>query len=231
MPCDVLILAAFEPELARLQERLGGKMGRVGRTHIVLGVAGVGLSAAAAGAAVLVHEAQPRTVVAVGTCGAYTVSSASSLSSASRLAIGHVVVASKVRLVDRSVLQRSAEFPPPMTLVANPHPGLIESIVRATGATPADVATTLGITVGDAEAAAIAEATGAHVEHLEAHAMATACALPGVPFAAVLGVANVVGSRARDEWRENHAAAAAAAADAVLRWLESVDSIDRVAGR
>jgi len=162
---------------------------------------------------------QPRAVVAVGTCGAYSVS---------KLAIGQVAIAKRVRLVDRSVLGRQAEFPPPMALVADAHPGMAESILRATGGTPVDVATTLSVTVGDEEAALIADATGAHVEHLEAHAMATASAMKGLPFAAVLGVANVVGSRARAEWRRNHVAASGAVADAVFRWLASLDSIDRI---
>jgi nucleoside phosphorylase len=118
-----------------------------------------------------------------------------------------------------------------MTLAVDTHPGMTESILRATGAAPVDVATTLGVTVGDEEAALIAEATGAHIEHLEAHAVATATAMRGVPFAAVLGVANVVGSRAREEWRKNHVAASDAAADAVNRWLASLDSIDRVTTR
>ena len=188
--------------------------------HTELRVTGVGLSAAAAGAAVHVHETRPRVVVAVGTCGAYT---------ASRLAVGQVVVARTVRLVDRSVLEGQAEFPGPMAQVGRAHLAMAESIVQATGAMPADVATTLAITVRDDAAALIAEATGAQVEHLEAHAMAAACTLRGVPFGAVLGVANAVGSRAREEWRQHHVSAASAAGEVLLRWLGSIDSIDRVA--
>ena len=71
----------------------------------------------------------------------------------------------------------------------------------------------------DATASWVARATGAGVEHLEAHGMAVACAARGIPFAAALGVANRVGSSARDEWRRHHREAAAGAAAVVGAWL------------
>ena len=77
----------------------------------------------------------------------------------------------------------------------------------------------MGVTV-DNEAAARVARTGAAVEHLEAFSVASVCEAVGIRFVVVLGVSNVVGSNARDEWRANHRAASAAAAAEVVRWLE-----------
>jgi nucleoside phosphorylase len=226
VPAQILILAAFHPELAPLRPVLGDTMqGRVGQALVFARAMGIGLPMAAAGAAMHLGDLRPRAVLALGTCGAYA---------GAGLAIGDVVVGRRVRLVDPSVLRGSSEFPRPMSIVAEAHASMANAIAGATGARLADVATTLAITVEDTEAARIAGGTGAHVEHLEAYAVATACAARGIPFGAVLGVANVVGAQARDEWRLHHHEAARAAADVVLRWLHGatasdLDLLDRAA--
>ena len=69
---DLLILAAFEPELAPLSLALGPAMtASAGGLSVAARIAGIGLAAAAAGAAVHIGELEPRAVVLVGTCGAY----------------------------------------------------------------------------------------------------------------------------------------------------------------
>jgi nucleoside phosphorylase len=210
MACDVLIVAAFHPELAALRAILGDAMrGRVGGRDVVAAVVGIGAPMAAAGAAMRLAEHAPSVTVAVGTCGAYA---------GSGLAIGDVAVPSRLLLAAPSVIDGLAQFPEPMSIVSEAHAATAAALVRA-GGKPADVATTLAITVDDAAAARLAGAIGARAEHLEAYGVATACAARGVPFAAALGVANVVGSRARDEWRMHHRRAAAAAIDVVARWL------------
>jgi nucleoside phosphorylase len=210
-PPDVLVVAAFHPELAPLRPHLGDDMdGRIGAALVAARVVGIGLPLAAAGVAIHVRDLRPRAVLATGTCGAYA---------SSGLAIGDVVVARLVRLVAPSALEGRSEFPAPMQVVCDADAPMAESIAQATGARRADVATTLGITVDEAMAGHIARATGAHVEHLEAHAMATACAALGIPFGAVLAVANLVGANARDEWRLHHRDAAARAAEAIVQWL------------
>jgi nucleoside phosphorylase len=215
---EILILAAFHPELAPLRPVLGDAMrGRVGHVLVSARAIGIGVPMAAAGTAMHLGEIRPIAAVALGTCGAY---------SGAGLAIGEVVVARRVRLVDPWVLRGLSEFPGPMSVVSETDVPMAEAIARATGARPADVATTLAITVEDAAAAHIAQATGAHVEHLEAHAVATACAARGIPFGAVLGVANYVGARAREEWRLHHREAARAAADVLLRWLREATLSD-----
>jgi nucleoside phosphorylase len=129
------------------------------------------------------------------------------------------VVARRVRLVDPAALEGQSQFPEPMRVESDAHGRMAEGIARATGAKPADVATTLAITVDDASAARIVRATGAAVEHLEAYGVAVACASLGTPFGAIFGVANFVGAGAREQWRLHHHAAEARATDAVLRWL------------
>jgi hypothetical protein len=87
------------------------------------------------------------------------------------------------------------------------------------GARPVDVAATLAITVDDAAASSLRQRTGGSVEHLEAFAVAMACRRAQRRFVAVLGVANAVGARAREEWKAHQAAASEAAAGVVARWL------------
>jgi nucleoside phosphorylase len=213
---DVLIVAAFYPELVPLQGALGEAMsGRVGALVVTARAVGIGLPMAAVGAAMHIAELRPRAVVLVGTCGAYL---------GAPLAVGDVVVARRVRLVDASVAGGASQFPEPMSVVADTHPGIAKGL-EAAGARLADVATTLAITVDDATAACIARATGADAEHLEAHGVATACAARGVPFGVALGVANIVGARAREEWRVHHRGSAEAAASTVLRWLPTFATV------
>lgn len=155
---------------------------------------GVGLVEAALGAARVIAEKKPAHVVLLGTVGAYP---------SSKLAIGDVVVAKRVVLAAPSGALVEAM---PASVDADASPFTARRVV---------VATTLAITTDDGVASSLEGATAAHVEHLEAFAVARACARAGVRFSAVFGVANVVGARGRDEWREHHERAAAAACAAV----------------
>ncbi|MDP9036509.1 MAG: hypothetical protein M3O50_17040, partial [Myxococcota bacterium] len=141
MPCDVLIVAAFDPELAWLREVLRGSADRVGtatdvKVNVLTRAVGIGLPLAAAGAARTLAEIQPRAVVALGTCGAYR---------GGALTIGDVVVATSVRLVDPSVIDGTSQFPGPMSLACDAEPSLAAAFQLA-GARAARVATTLSIT-------------------------------------------------------------------------------------
>jgi len=217
---DLLVLAAFDPELAPLRPLLGDHLAaRVGGRTVVARTAGVGLAGSAAGAARHLVDVAPGAVVLVGSCGAYA---------SAALAIGDVVVGRTLRLVDLASLDGLAEFPPPMATRLETDARLSEALAAFEFAGPprarasacaACVATTLAITVDDAAALRIAAAVGADVEHLEAHGVATACAARGVPFAVVLGVANLVGSRGRAEWLVHHLHAEAAAGAHVREWL------------
>jgi nucleoside phosphorylase len=218
MSCDILILGAFHPELAPLRPLLGESLrGRVGKLDVTARVVGIGLTMAAVGATMQLLENGPRTVVLVGTCGVYRVPGAAEGDS---LGLGEVVVPMRLCLTAPCVVEGLAHFPDPMSVSLDADATTAAALLRA-GGKRGDLATTPGITVDDAAAARLAHATGARVEHLEAHGVATACAARGVPFAAALGVANEVGSRAREQWRMHHRAAATAAVDVVTRWLQS----------
>ncbi|HXX68634.1 MAG TPA: hypothetical protein VEK07_15710 [Polyangiaceae bacterium] len=209
-PADILLAAAFAPELAALDASFGGATeGHVAGLRVAARAVGVGLVAAAAGAARHIDRARPRAVVLLGTCGAYA---------SSNLALGEVIVSRVVRLVEPMVFAGSMQFPDPMRTRIACQDRLCEALARC-GARPADVATTLGITVDDDAAEIVARSSAAHVEHLEAFAVALACDAANVPFAAVLGVANRVGSRGRQEWREHHQRASAGAVEHAVRWI------------
>ncbi len=210
MPVDVLILAAFEPELAALSAAFGGaSIATVERRSVAMRIAGIGLPAASVGSAEHIAELEPRLVVLVGTCGAYR---------GAGLSIGEVVVARHLRLVDPAALAGAAQFPEPMQITAEPYAPLTAAFT-ALGARPCLVATTLAITVDDAAATRITQAAGAEVEHLEAQGVAMACASRRVPFGAVLGVANLVGAGGRAEWLANHRLAETSAGERVLEWI------------
>jgi futalosine hydrolase len=150
-------------------------------------------------------------VILVGTCGAYA---------GSGLAIGDVVVATRVALASAAAARGDGALLPSMTLAFEPDASLFDALV-ALGGKPAAVATTLALTTTDSLAFDLQRSLGPDVEHLEAYAVAHVCAAFGVPFAAVLAVANDVGPRGRDQWRAHHNAAEATVAVLVSRWLSA----------
>jgi futalosine hydrolase len=206
--CDLLVVAAFAPELSGFDALLGGAMrAEVRGLVIVARPVGIGLVEAAVGTAVQLEALAPRAAVLVGTCGAYP---------GAGLSIGDLVASKSTFLVEPAVVEGRAALPDPMSARLDAHALMISSLA-ANGARAADFATTLAITTDDELAARLA--AHAAVEHLEAFAVATACAAKGVPFAAVLGVANSVGSHGRAEWRAHHATAGLAASSHVARWI------------
>jgi futalosine hydrolase len=208
--CDVLVVAAFAPELEGLEPIHGAAMrAEVGGLLVFARPVGIGLVAAASGTATRLEAYAPHAVVLVGTCGAYP---------GSGLAVGDIAVARTVLLVEPAVLEGRSAFPEPMSARVDPHAAMTAAIATA-GGMLVDVATTLAVTTDDVLAANLGR-RGA-VEHLEAFAVATACAAKNVPFAAALGVANVVGSQGRSQWRENHALAGHAAATFIARWIQA----------
>jgi nucleoside phosphorylase len=217
-PCDLLVLAAFPPELAPLRAFLGDGLRRPFGGHDVAAEAvGIGLPTAAAGAALRLAVLRPRGVVLVGTCGAFGGTLVSPLS----LAAGTVVVGARLVLAEPAVARREAAYPEPMSTELRADSALSDALVASSGggARLADVATTLAVTTDDSLATQLAAFTSCHAEHLETYGVAAACAAQGVPFAAALGVANRVGASGRAEWRQNHRAASAAAIDVLVAWI------------
>lgn len=189
----VLVVAAWEPELERFRA-----LAPLAAEVTSRGV-GVGPVAAALGTQRALAELEPDIVVLLGTCGA----------AGGAFAPGDVIVATSTVLVDPAALEGRAALPyaqGPLPL----DPGLVAAFAAA-GAKPAAIANPLGITTDDALGARIGGA--APIEHLEAFGFASACALHRARAAIVLGVANVVGSQGREQWRTNHIALSARAAE------------------
>lgn len=183
-----LVIAAYPPELGDLDGR----------------AVGIGLVAASAGTARAIVEARPERLILVGTAGALPGSS---------IEIGTIVVAANAQLV-----VRPGEYVPPVLDTMVPaDAALAEDCARRLNAARVTVASPVGITSSDTEAARLAAT--AQVEHLETFAV-LAAARGIVAATAVLAIANHVGRGARAEWQQHHAAAEMAAVTAVRRLLQ-----------
>lgn len=192
----MLFVAAFEPELTKLREF---------RPSLWAEAVGIGLVAAAVGTSRALSGRSPRGVVLVGTCGALP---------GRGLAIGDLVVAEGARVASAASARGEGTLPPPMGDVLSCDGSLLRLPARSV-----QVATTLAVTTSDELAVSIARSTSCDVEHLEAYAVALACRAAGVPFLAVLAVANEVGARGREQWAANHVRVSAALAEAVNQVL------------
>lgn len=191
---NLLCVSAFEPELTRFRE--------LAPRWITMEPLGVGLVDASSRMAELLLRHSPAEVLFLGTCG----------SARPDLMIGDVIVATSVSLFagPGAELVGESEVTVPMEA------GLREALV-ASGATPATVVNTLGVTVTNEHAKHVA-ACG-DVEHLEAFAVARICARAYVPCAIVLGIANEVSAKGREQWRANHVRASAHAAETLAEAL------------
>jgi nucleoside phosphorylase len=215
-PVDILLLAAHAPEFVGLRTQLGEQLaGSIRGLTIVAKTIGVGMAVAGAGTANRIHQLSPRAVILLGSCGVYP------------CGIEYypldIVIPNRFQLFDPSAAAGKAEFPPPMQTVLEPHALLSTGLLASAGARSraAPLANTLAITIDDAIARAVHPAAGLEAENLEAFPVALACAAAEVPFAAVLGVTNVVGSQGRTDWLKYQREAAVATAEALLTWVHN----------
>ena len=159
---------------------------------------GVGPVVAAARMARVLAEERPSGVVMLGTAGAYP----------DGPEVGAVVQAGRLGLADGAAAMALGYTPLPPAPVRADHrllPGLTLPVhdVLTMGAVSTDPVLTERL--GD----------GWNVEHLECFGAAWACQDAGVPFTAVLGIANRVGPDAHAEWLMWRGRAQDAARDAV----------------
>jgi nucleoside phosphorylase len=207
---DLLIVAAFAPELAGLGDLLGAQLrNTVQGIRVAAETVGIGLPAAAGGTVARIEAHKPRAVVLVGTCGCYP---------GRGLAIGDVLVATRIHLLSSAAVEGRAAIPSPMAVTVDTNTELSAGLAGF-GARPAQVGTTLAITTDDRLAAKLAGDTSCDAEHLEAFSVALSVASYRLPFAAVLGVANRVGASGREEWHRHQRGAGDAAVRAVSAWL------------
>jgi purine-nucleoside phosphorylase len=166
---------------------------------------GVGLVAAGAAAARMLAVDAPSAILLIGTAGSLP----------GGPPVGSVIVASEVGL-GSAAKELGLGYVPRAPAPILCHQG----IVRASGLRPERVLTNLAITTDPGLAARFASAFA--VEHMEAFAVAWACQEAGVPFAAILGIANEVGPTAHAQWLRNRLAVQAATQAAAGRLLAVV---------
>ena len=215
----ILILSAWEPEIASLRAQLARSAARAISRWTTCGAVGVGGIDAGIGAARAIAEVEPARVVFVGTAGCYA-------ARAGALSIGAVALPEELVLCSTAALRGDGYLPAPLVQRAPVSGALLADLRRASpeavagdaAATPLAITRTVGL------ARRIARGTGATVENLESFAVARAAAHADIPMAAVLGIANHVGPRAHAEWRRNHVAASKAACAVVWAWLSAKSS-------
>lgn len=145
---------------------------------------GVGPVVAAASAGSLLAERRPEAVILLGTAGSFP----------GGPPVGMVVASGVLGMADPLSASGIGYVPlPPEPLAGDP------ALLRAIGLPAARILTNLGVTTHPGLAAHFGESW--EVEHMEAYAVARACEQEGIPFLAVLGIANRVGPDAHAEWR------------------------------
>jgi purine-nucleoside phosphorylase len=231
----VLVVSAFAPELAPLRRHLRhlrqlrqaeprGSAAEVDEVDARLVSVGIGLVEAAIGTARVLADGRgraPDALIFCGTAGAY----------GRDLAPGRaLVVADELVLVSSAVVGRQAYLPERVPTRVPASRRLSQSLLAAArrvsrpdgGAVEEGaVASPLAITRDARLARALAAATSARAENLEVFAVARAALAWGVPFAAVLGIANRVGPAAHSEWQTHQAAASAMACAAIAELLRT----------
>jgi nucleoside phosphorylase len=209
---DVLIVAAHIAELTGVKAWLGESLAkRVHGLRVRCESVGVGMPAAAVGTMRALHATRPRALLLVGSCGVYGGSDRQLLAPAFPL---------HLQLVDAATQARQAALPPSMPVQARAHARLQAGLSRGQrDALRGTAATTLGITTSDALARRLARTSACEVENLEALSVALACESERVPFAAILIVTNIVGSRGRKQWADNQRSAADRGSRIIQHWL------------
>ncbi|MEN0067638.1 MAG: hypothetical protein AAGA48_36240 [Myxococcota bacterium] len=182
--------------VAAVQEELGPLMG------FPIGIGGI---RSACGITTVLETHRPTEVVLVGTAGAYPGARGIPI------ATGEACVASRLGWASGTAELGFGYVPrAPEPLASDPE--WVEALT-ARGVPTATVLTVPAITTDPHLVARL----GADwmVEHLETYSVAHACAVRGVRFVAVLGIANVVGPNAHEEYMANRHRAQAAAQAAV----------------
>lgn len=174
---------------------------------------GIGVAAAGPATARGILAVSPRAVILIGSCGVYP--------NLAQYRPHDVLVSSRVQLVSHAVNAGRSEFPGPMQTSHECNPLLGAGLAEGGGRVfMASVACTLARTTDDTVAASINPTTGCEAENLEAFSVAEACKAAKVPFAAVLGVSNIVGSTGTHDWTQFQRAAVNAAAETIVTWIQ-----------
>jgi len=164
---------------------------------------GVGPVLAALGAGAWLSQQRPEAVVLLGTCGSYP----------GGPPIGTVVASRSLGLGSAAVALGEGYAPLAPAAISGS-----EVLLARLNVLPVRVLTVQAVSTGSALIARFA--ADWDVEHMEAFAVARACADHDIPFVALLGVSNRVGPNAHVEWRGNRAHVEAAVRSVAARlWL------------
>lgn len=215
MAGELLVVAASAPDFAGLRAHIGERLeGAIRNVPVRTKVLGLGMAVAGAAVARGILAVEPRAVVLIGTCAIFP--------GRAQYRPLDVVVPPRVQVLDIGVVERRAEFPTPMQTVAEAHSMMVAGLVGShPRAHQAPLASSLGRITDDALANQLAAATGCDGEASEAFGVAAACAAAQVPFAAVLGVTNLVGSTAAKDWAQFQREAVTHAAGTLANWLHA----------
>ena len=190
-----LVLAAIASELGNISDRA-----------VVTHTLGVGIVEAALSLSDTSLTRPWSSVWLLGTAGAY---------GSDGLEIGSVVAADRHVWVPQAGGSHAGYLPAPVPTIAEPSLPPVDF-----GALPmVGCATTPTVTTDPNLAGAIARDHDVAVEHLEAFAIARWCETRHIPFAAVLGISNIVGPDAHQEWTSNRDGAEAAARQSLIKLL------------
>jgi futalosine hydrolase len=208
----LLVCFATPAEGDRLVRGLGGARGRVAGRDVAVLRTGVGPVNAAHAVTLFLAQERAETVVCCGVGGAYPgVLDLLDVACAETELYADLGADSPDGFLDMAALG----FP-----VIEREPPLFSRLPL--GVFPISrrlpFATRTTCTGTDAAAREIAARTGAAIESMEGAAVVHVCLRMGVPVGEVRAVSNMVGNRDRGAWRVREAAAAAQ--DAVLRWIE-----------
>lgn len=215
---SILVCAAVEEELGPLlsgMRRDGARwFGEAGGVSLTAVSIGVGPVLAAFGAAAALRGPFDAAIL-LGTCGAF---------SGSGLSIGDAVIVERSLLGSSGAASGLAYIPPLAAAPSEAEPALVHSLAEHTGLRQVSAVTVAAITSGGAAADTLSRTTGCEVEHMEAHPFLLAAARARIPAACLLGVANEVGPRGHEEWKENADRASAKAIAALRNFLACVSS-------
>lgn len=182
----LLICSAFLPEIRLLQQRTQSS------PNIVTATLGVGLVSAASRISSILEYLSVSRILFTGTCGILTPSS---------ISIGNVVRAKTIHSGDVETLGGSNHAPELMPTTVIP----ARFMNPKTPIQDCDVFSPLSITHSEDGANVLRQRFPSDVaENLECFAVAWNAAQRGVPFEAVLGITNVIGSTGHAEWLTHH---------------------------
>lgn len=181
----ILVLSAVQREQQYLNV---GKSG----TNIKLGVCGVGPVDAGIQTAKLISVLKPTQVWFIGTAGAYP---------DRYLSPGDVVIGSQFLFGEAGLAGGTSYVPEIQIMKSEPVTLCLESIFPFK-VKNGKILTVPSITKSEKSAIELRDHFGADAEHLEVFSVWRACSLFHIPFSAVLGISNRVGSDSHEEWKQ-----------------------------